>query len=371
MSLWLLLALMTAAAMLALLWPLGRRLAPAGAGADVAVYRDQLAELDRDRVAGLIGIREAEAARTEIGRRLLSAADASEVERTSTPAGANRRRRAAALAALILLPAGAAVLYGTLGSPQLPGAPLAERVQALRESQPLLALVAQVEAHLAANPQDGRGWEVLAPVYLRLGRFEDAVTARRNALRLLGATAVREADLGEALVLAANGVVTEEARATFERALALDASEFKARYFIGLAAEQDGKPAQAASLWRALLADAPADAPWRELVQRSLARVDPSSAPAGPGEDEIAAAEKLSPQERAIMVRSMVERLAVRLAQDGNDSEGWLRLVRAYMVLGEPEKAKAAAADARRAASGDADKLRRLAELMKTLGLET
>ena len=371
MSLWFVLALMTAAAMLSVLWPLGRRPATATAGADIEVYRDQLAELDRDRAAGLIGAAEAEAARTEVGRRLLAAADAATANRPLAASGANLRRRGTALAALILLPAGAIGLYALLGSPQLPGAPLAERVQMRPEALPLQNLVAQVEAHLALHPEDGRGWEVLAPVYLRLGRFEDAVTARRNALRLLGATAMREADLGEALVLAANGVVTGEARAAFERALAFDAKEFKARYFMALAAEQDGKPEQAATLWRALLADAPADAPWRETVQRSLARVDSSVTPPGPGEEDMAAAEKLAPQERAAMVRGMVERLAARLAQDGDDSEGWLRLVRAYVVLGEPEKAKAAAADARRAASGDADKLRRLADLMKTLGLET
>jgi cytochrome c-type biogenesis protein CcmH len=100
-------------------------------------------------------------------------------------------------------------------------------------------LIAQVEDHLSSHPDDGRGWEVIAPVYLRLGRFDDAVKARRNALKLSGTTAERESALGEALVFAANGVVTAEAKAAFERAIALDANGVQARYCLDLAAEQD------------------------------------------------------------------------------------------------------------------------------------
>ncbi len=213
---------------------------------------------------------------------------------------------------------------------------------------------------------------MLAPVYLQLGRFDDAVKAWHNALRLNGATAEREADYGEALVAAANGLVTADAQGAFTRARALDPGHAKARYFLGLAAEQDGRRAEAAALWRGLLADAPADAPWLDLVRRSLARLDPSAADAaGPSADDIAAAEQLSPDERSAMVRGMVERLATRLRQDGSDLDGWLRLMRAYAVLGETEKAKTAAADARRALAGEADKLRRVDQVAKSLGLES
>lgn len=371
MSLWFILALMTLGAVFAVLWPLARR--PARQiDSDLAVYRDQLDELARDRAAGLIGEAEAEAARVEIGRRLIAAADAGEAAKAAASDPGLRGRRVAAALALTLLPIGSVALYAKLGSPALPGAPLSARTAASALAErPIDELIARVEAHLAANPEDGRGWEVLAPVYLRLGRVEDAVKARRNALRLLGATAAREADLGEALVLAANGVVTGEARQAFERALALEGRHVKARYFLAHAAEQDGKREQAAEIWRALLAEAPAGAPWAEAVREALARLDPAAAPAGLGADDMAAAEKLSPEERAAMVGGMVERLAARLKEDGSNLEGWLRLVRAYMVLGEPEKAKAAAAAARTALAGDADKLRQVNELIKTLGLET
>jgi len=378
MMLWLIMALMTAAAVFSVLWPLARR-TPLPTGSDLAVYRDQLDEIERDRSAGLIGEREAEAARVEVSRRLIAAADAA----TPAPAvGARWRRRAVALAALILLPMGTAGLYLALGAPGLPGQPQATRRALPPENRSITELVGRVEAHLEQNPEDGRGWEVLAPVYLRLGRFDDAVSARRNVLRLLGANADREADLGEALTVAANGIVTAEANEAFVRALRLNPDDFRARYFLGLAAEQDGRPQDAAEVWRKLLTSAPADAAWIGLVRESLARVDPGAAASAPGPsapgasapgpsaDDVAAAAKLAPEQRMAMVRGMVERLAEQLKQDGSDMDGWLRLVRAYMVLGEKDKARAALGDARRALAREPDKLRRMDELSKGLGLE-
>jgi cytochrome c-type biogenesis protein CcmH len=367
MTLWFVFAVMTAAAIFAVLWPLGRPAAQR-VGGEVAVYRDQLDEIERDRTAGLIGEAEAEAARVEVSRRLLAAADAAERQPRGT--SSDRRRRAAALVALVVLPCGAAALYLMLGSPQLPGQPLAARLEAPQENRSVEGLVAQVEAHLERNPEDGRGWEVIAPVYMRSGRFEEAVKARRNVLAFSGENAERQADLGEALMAAANGVVTADAKAAFERAVALEASNVKARYFIGLAAEQDGRRADAVGIWRAMLAGAPADAPWTEFVRNALARVGETPPEGGPNPQDMAAAAQLTEEQRSDMVRGMVARLADRLKQDGSDVEGWLRLVRAYMVLGERDKASAAASDARRAMASDPGNLQRLDDLVKGLGLE-
>jgi cytochrome c-type biogenesis protein CcmH len=208
---------------------------------------------------------------------------------------------------------------------------------------------------------------------MRLGRYDEAVTARKNVLRLLGPTPEREADLGEALTGAQNGIVTAEAKEAFERAVRLDPHDVRSRYFLGLAAEQDGRPKDAAAAWRALLAEASADATWAGFVRESLARVDPGAAALqpGPSADDVAAASEMSPEQRNTMVRGMVSRLAERLKQDGNDVEGWLRLLRAYMVLGDKEQARAAADDARRALASDPEKLRRVDELIKGLGLES
>jgi cytochrome c-type biogenesis protein CcmH len=382
MSLWLAFALMTAAAIFAVLWPLGRRASALG-GSDVAVYRDQLDEVARDRASGLIGEAEADAAKVEVSRRLIAAADAAEAV-NSMDGSPLWRRRATALTGLLLLPLGAAALYLALGSPQLPGQPLAERMSAVRQDRSIQNLVSQVEAHLERNPNDVRGYEVVAPVYLRLGRFDDAVNARRKLLALSGETAERQADLGEALASAANGVITVEAKAAFDRALALDPNDLKAKFFVGVAAEQDGDKPKAAAIWTAMLKDAPPDAAWAPVVRESLTRIGvaPPAAVAppiaiapgpnapGPGAADVAAASTMSEKDRGDMIRGMVARLADKLKDDGNDLEGWQRLLRAYMVLGERDKALVAAGDARKALASDPEKLRQIGDLIKSMGLE-
>ena len=366
MTLWFVFALMTAAAIFAVLWPLSRGNRSQNDGSEAAVYRDQLAEIDRDVSAGLINIPEAEAARIEISRRLLAAAD----HQRDPPSAPNiRLRRAAAVIALVGLPVVAVALYYPLGSPRLEDFPLAQRTRTPDATQPLDDLVAQVEQHLEKNPNDGRGWSVLAPVLARLGRYDDAIRAFRNSITYNGDSAERRADLGEALIGAAGGVVTGEAKAEFERALALNADDVKASYFLGLAAEQDGRTAEAASIWRAMLAKAPANAPWRPLVQAALLRVGGSPVPAL-SDDAVAAAKDMKETDRNAMIRGMVDRLATRLKQNGDDVEGWLRLVRAYMVLGDADKAKGAVADARQAVVNDPERLRQLNEGLKNLGLD-
>ena len=372
MVLWVIFALMTAAAIFAVLWPLGRGRRGLRGGSDLLVYKDQLKEIDSDRASGLIGEAEAEAARLEVSRRILAAAEPPPLPvSAAAPARKPERRRAAALAALVVLTLGPLSLYVALGSPNIPGEPAFARVKTPAGQESIATLVSQVEAHLARNPNDGAGWDVLAPVYARLGRFDDAVGARKKALTLIGPTAAREADLGEAETAAANGVVTAEAKAAFERAVARDRHEAKARYFLGLAAEQDGKGEDAAAIWRALLADAPSGAPWVGFVREALARVSGASlAVAGPNAGDIAAASNMSDDERRDMTRGMVARLADRLHGDGADVEGWLRLVRAYVVLGDRDKAKDAAADAKRALGERPDAIKRIDDLVKGLGLE-
>ena len=164
-------------------------------------------------------------------------------------------------------------------------------------------------------------------------------------------------------------MVTGEAKAEFERAVALTAEDVKANYFLGLAAEQDGRSSEAASIWRTMLEKSPANAPWRPLVQAALVRVGGSPAPAL-SNDAVAAAKDMSEADRGAMIRSMVDRLATRLKQNGDDVEGWLRLVRAYMVMGDAEKAKAASSDARQAVAKDPQRLQQLNDGLKNLGVD-
>jgi cytochrome c-type biogenesis protein CcmH len=369
MTLWIVFAVMTAAAVFAVLWPLGRTPGDKGAGSDRLVYQDQLREIDRDRAAGLIGDAEAESARIEISRRLLAAADAESA--VPQQSGASARRRRAAGFAILIVPLVALALYLKLGSPDIPGQSAFARANESGEDRSIASLVSQVENHLARNPNDGAGWEVIAPVYLRLGRFTEAVMARKKAIALGGDSPTRESDLGEALVAAADGVVTDEAKLAFQSAVAGDAQNAKARYFIGLADEQDGNRDDAAKEWRALLDGAPADAPWKDLVRAALARVTSGPAAAtGPSATDIAAAENMPQAERAEMIRGMVQRLSDRLHVDDKDIDGWMRLVRAYAILGDRDKAKDAAAGARRALSDQPEQIKRIDDLVKGLGLE-
>lgn len=365
MSLWFVLGLMTVAAIFAVIWPLGRSQARPRAGQDIAVYQDQLSEISRDQSAGMILASEAETARIEISRRLLAAAKSGEHSVTASRPGIRRTVAVFALAGLPLL---AGALYLRHGSPGLGDFALASRSPPQAGSASLETLVAQVESHLEKNPADGRGWEVLGPVLFKLGRVDDAVRAHRNSLAYNGETAARRSDLGEAIAAAAGGIVTAQSKLEFERALSLDPQEAKARYFIAVAAGQDGQPEQAAAIWRDMLKTAPENAPWRGLVERALAEGG-SVGPELPNET-IAAANDMTKEQRGELIGGMVDRLAARLKINGDDVEGWLRLVRAYMVLGEPDKAKQAIADARQATANDSERLRALNDALSRIGID-
>ncbi len=385
MILWPILTLMTLGAVIAVWWPFARRPGSVRSGSDIAVYRDQLDEIDRDQAASLIGNVEAEAARVEVSRRLIAAAGTAKARSVApAPGPAGWYRRATLAAAIVLLPVGAGAVYLSLGSPGL----VSVSMNASTDGRPLPAgiehTVAEVETYMESNPRNGRGWELLAPVYLRLGRFDDAVRARRNALEIFGPDAAHLGDLGEAMVMASGGVVTAEAKSLFERANAADPEDVMAQYYLGLSAKQDGRRDEAEKRWRALVSRAGEGAEWLPLVKDALARIEKSPpvvvaappsgaakvAPKGPSAREVAAAAQLAPAERNGMIEGMVARLAQKMAENGSDVEGWLRLIKAYSVLGERDKALTAAANARSALAGNNDNLRRIGELAKELGLE-
>lgn len=368
MLLWVAMAVMTGLAVLAVLWPLGRRRGAAAAAVDdTAVYRDQLREVERDRARTVIDETEAEAARTEIGRRLLAA-----VERRKAEAGGSVRAgrlRALTLAVLIGLPLFGLGTYIALGSPDLPGQPLAGRLDGGDpDKETGERLFARAEAALAQDPENGQGWEIMAPVYMRLGRYPDAVRAYGNAIRLLGSSADRESMHGIAQVAAAGGVVTREARAAIDRALALEPKHLQALISKALAKEQDGDRAGAAATLKSVVAEAPPGAPWVSGMRREILRLEGPPG-RGPTAGDVAAADKMAEADRAAMIRGMVEGLAARLESEGGAVEDWLRLVRSYSVLGEKDKARAAAAKARETYAGDAEARAKIESLVQSLGL--
>jgi cytochrome c-type biogenesis protein CcmH len=385
--LWVIFAALTAFVLFTLLRPLTRGVKDDAARAafDATVYRDQLAEVESDRERGLIGAEDAEAARIEIARRLLgTGADL----RSDEPDKRQALARPIAILLTLIVPILALSLYLLDGSPRLPDQPLAARLEAPGSDRNLEALVARAEARLREYPEEGEGWEVLAPVYMGWRRYADAADAYANAIRLLGESPKRLAGYGKALVLAKEGIVSEDARKALERALALDDTLIESRILLIMAKEQDDDFAAAAEAWRGLLADAPQDAPWRQLAEqrlaqdeaRATAKVDgtqdqaqntPSESKGGPTQRDVAAAEEMSPAGRRAMIESMVQGLADRLAKQGDDLAGWLKLVRAYTVLDRKGDALKALERAKTQFSGNAQALKQLDTLAAELGLKS
>jgi cytochrome c-type biogenesis protein CcmH len=391
MMLWFLFAVLTAAVVAVVLRPLVTAEAAAPANpvdADIAVYNDQLAEIAADTTRGILQPAEADLARREVARRLLARADA----------GAGVAPSPLAVRPLILglaglIPVAALASYVGLGSPNLPAQPFAARPVAPLVAAPVAELVTKVEARLAQNPADGQGWDVIAPVYFRLERFADAAQAFERAGLLLGETPQRLAGFAEATVLASNGIVTEAARAAYEKLARIQPERIEPKFWLALAKEQDGRLAEAAADYRGLLATAPAEAPWRPMLVERLAAVTPIGAakppaptasvpqvggpsPAGPAQRgpspaDVKLAESLSDGDRAQMIRGMVDGLAKRLESNPADVQGWVRLVQSYVVLGERDKAVASLTDARRKLAGNPAALDELSALARTLGLDS
>jgi cytochrome c-type biogenesis protein CcmH len=369
--LWFVFALLTALCLACVVWPVWRAAAlrPRDAS-DLAFYRAQLAEIERDLARGLIDEPGAITARAEAARRLLAASETTPV--AAPPTAAAWRRNLVLAASVLLMPGLALGLYSQLGSPGLRDLPLEGRLNTPPDQQDLAAAVARVEAHLASHPDDGRGYEILGPVYMHTERYDDAVQAYASALRLLGETAQRRTAYGEALVYAADGIVTAEARTAFEAAKRLDANFVMADFYLALAAEQDGDFGRAQSMLAALIAKAPPDAPYLDAVRQRQADLQSKMAamvPQGVNKEAAGAIAGLSGEAQQAAIHGMVDRLAARLETEGGDIDGWLKLIRAYMVLKEPERARQALGTARERLTRDAVALQRLDALAHELGL--
>jgi cytochrome c-type biogenesis protein CcmH len=381
MFLWIILACLTAAVAAVMLVTLARGARPAAddRAGEIAVYKDQLDELERDRSLGLISAEDAGYAKAEIGRRLLSAA--SDAQADGAP-GTRRGMTAAGIFVVLLVPIVSLTAYVTLGSPQLPDQPLAARLA--NPGNNMALLVAKAEQHLAQNPNDGAGWDLLAPIYFRAMRLTDAELAYRNAIRLIGTSPERLSGLGETLIAASDGIVTEDARLAFEESLRLSPENPRARFYLALALEQAGRRDDARAAFETIAAASPADAPWMELVQQHIAanggEASPppladappaasSQAPGGPTPDDLAAAQDMSGAERQEMIRGMVESLALRMQEEPDNLEGWLRLIRSYAVLGDREKATAALTTGLKTFPADGDEGRQLVALAREVGL--
>jgi len=346
---WIVLGAATFAAVLAVLWPAirGVRPPPPREAHDVALYRAQLAELDRDRAEGRLSDREHRDAVLEVQRRLLAAVSAPPATPTKAETPAAARWLIGGIAAA--LPALALALYLPRGMPGMPAFPHAE-VQAVRQAERAEtdALLAQVRARIATLPPDSedarRGWALIANVERRRGNTAASIEAGRRALAIRFEPGLA-IDLAESLAIIADGQVTSEARQLLERARAAAPDDVRARYYLALADLQAGDTEAALAGFRAVERLAPPDAPWRPMLAERIAEAEMrarAKAAPGPTREQMEAVADLPVEQRAAMIEGMVARLAERLRETPNDAEGWLRLARAYRVLGRAGEARAA-----------------------------
>jgi len=385
MTFWLIAGAMTVIVIAALLAPLLRRPPAAAARGDydLAVYRDQLAEVERDLTRGVLTEDQAAAARLEIERRMLNAAEAASA--VGAPAetdigkakGKGKKRRSAkaraaqqkaeapkpvprllAASLALFLPAAALALYLTLGAPGVPGVPFAERQGDAENPNDLAGLADRMARRLAEQGGEPREWALLGRTYAEVGRYGEAAEAARQAIEQGVDDVEIHAFFGEMLVAANNGTVVPEARATFARVLERDPGDARALFYAGLALAQDGRLREGLDLWISLAEASPPDAPWLTMLRQRIAQAAdelgieppqiartapqeavPGSQAPGPSAADMEAAAEMTPEDRTAFIRSMVDRLAARLEQEPEDLNGWLRLAHSYSVLGEAGKA--------------------------------
>ena len=374
MTIWIVLSMIALAATAFTIVPLARSRQNQESGRaahDQKIYIDQLNEIEREAEQGLISSEAAESARTEIARRLL-ALENEDAGKAAAPDGP-AKFTAAYLAAAI--PAAAAGLYLIIGSPHLPGQPASERVAAAERQEETTRLVAQLGEKLRTRSGDLAGWRLYAKGLYSLQRYEEAAAAYRRAASLAPDDPGLYAALAESLIYAAKGSVTAEARGALVETLKHDPANPRARYYAGLAASQAGDVDRALITWISLMADSPADAPWANILERRIeklaadagipadrlaemrTRANANAAPRGPSQEEMEAAQEMSAEDRSAMIRSMVARLAARMAENPGDAEGWIRLARSYAVLEEHEQSRDAWAKAAALKPGDVETL--------------
>ncbi len=378
MIFWIVCALFTFIAVLAVLLPFMRvknvvEINPAGTN-DLEVYKDQLREIVDDEARGLISRDDANAARTEVSRRIL---------KLSANLGAKqgtadyRLGKLTAIGIALIVPVATWAAYSMSGSPQMPDQPFAARLEQPAGNSSIEVLIAKTELHLTENPNDGQGWAVIAPVYLRTGQYDKAALAYRKTLELIGPSVKGEVGLGEALAGVNGGTIGPDAAAAFKRASDLAPNDPQPKIYLATELAQKGKYPEARTAFDAILAAAPKDAPWRGIVEQSIAQLDDAmKSPAlaqqpGPSQSDVESAAGMSDADRTAMIEGMVAKLDAKLVDNPADKEGWLRLIRSYTTLNKPDAAKAALARARTGLGGNEAALSEVKAMAVEMGLET
>lgn len=335
MTIWLLAILLTAIACATLYYAGARNAVNAGntvLDATTAHFRAQLEAIEADAAMGRLGAAETTAAKGELARELMRLKG--ESGEATTSGG-----KAVVLIPIALVAALALGTYGYLGRPDLPAEPLAQRTAGATEGLSLDKAIETIEARLKADPKDLRGWQVIAPVYMQLGRYADAVTALRKVNEMAPPTPDSKADLAEALMMQNNGSIAGEPLQLFRAAVAMDPAHIRSLYYVASEETRTADYQAAARDWGALVKLGKGDEPWMTTARNGLdfakAELNPqASQPAPPNSEQIAA---------------MVDGLDARLRSQGGSIDEWTQLVRSRMVEGRMADAQAAYDAARKA----------------------
>ncbi|HEY3950672.1 c-type cytochrome biogenesis protein CcmI [Phenylobacterium sp.] len=396
--LWMILTLMAALAAVGLAIPLVRRhdAARVARGSTAEVLKGQLGEIEAQAATGVLPPAEAEALKADVKRRVL--AEGRKTEAPSRPLG-ERTLLILALGLVAVVVLAATGLYLKLGQPTAASSPtLAQGQGALPPGHPgadTSAMIGQLEAKMKAQPNDPEGWRMLGWSYLQVGRNAEAASAYGRAADLDPHNAEYRSAEGEATVLAAGGQITPQAEEAFRKAVSLDPADPRARYYLAVEKDQKGDAKGAMDDWIALLKTAPPDAPWAPQVRAFVEKIaadrhidlagrlppataaqaaetqgppSPSGAP-GPTSDQVAAAGQMSAADRQAMIAGMVEKQAVELKANPRNLEGWERLIRARMVLGQAAAAAQAYRDAAKTFAGSPGELATLRQTATSAGV--
>ena len=324
---------------------------------DVAIYNARIEEIGRDLEAKRLDPEMAEAAKAEEARKLLkSQSDLEESEKGSNPSGWWMTL------GLFSIPLVSVLVYLSLGTPPHM---IANNEPPEVARQSMDQLIAAAEKRLETKPDDLQGWQVLLPVYMRQQAYDKAETAIKNIIRIGGEKTEYYSMLGEIQVAKEQGLVTPEALGAFEKAFDLNSRNSDARFFMGLHARQNGNTEKARSIWQGMIDDADGNEDWIPVMKQRIAELD-GRVPQNTQNRSVEDIASLPKDEQQAQILSMVAGLAARLEEDPNNKSGWIRLVRAYRVLGENEDAEEAAFSAKQAFPEDLEFITQLDEAMKT-----
>lgn len=362
---------------------------------DISIYKDQIAEIDRDLIRGVINEEEGKNAHNEVARRLLAADKRSAIEQGATLASPQINLIGLSMVGVALI--GSVWLYTETGMPGMRDLPLANRLAAqkeLRDARPdqltaeataptlntradpnFESLIVQLREAVTRNPNDMTGLRLLVNSETQLGNMIAARMAQEKLMALLRDTADHSdfTDMGEIMILAAGGYVSPQAEAQLIRALSQNPSDPRARYYSGLALAQTGQPEMTYRMWSALLEEGPEDAPWIPLIQSQIVQVaraagiqlSPTTLP-GPSFEHVLKATDLSVEDGAEMIRVMITSLSDRLTTDGGTPAEWARLIHAYGVLGEQGSANTVWRNAKETFKNDPEALALLTEAARS-----